>query len=252
MFHVAAFDSSIATGTVLVDCKSITDAGMMTVSGDGYVMDKRFKLMIGAYAFGANLTRAQLQLPKFNLLAYQEISPLVNTAPGAGQKPQFNSFLDGPRAIDETEVLIAQVIQAGGLAENDIVGVWLADAPIVPVKAEHFTIRFTGATTLTAAAWTTVTPTLDRNLPKGRYSIIGARLKSATGILFRVRLPGFAVAPGGVCAQSDLANDIEGQRHGGWGDWGDFDQNLLPTFDVLATAADTAQSGEMDLVKLGA
>ena len=249
-FLVLAFDSSIPTGSVLVDCKSIVDAGVATQSGDGYVLDARMKLLLGAYAFGANIKRAQIQTPKFNLLAYQEVTALNQAAAAAYERNKLDFYLDGARSLAETETLITQVYQGGTAAENDRVLVWLCDTLPTPVKKDHFTIRFTGSATLTADAWSTVTPTLDRNLPAGKYQIIGARLNSAGGIGFRVNIPGYNFRPGGVCVQNDQALDPEGQRHGGWGVWGEFEQNLLPVFDVLSTSADTSQSGELDLIKV--
>ena len=249
-FLVLAFNSSIPVGSVLVDFKSIVDAGVATQSGDGYVIDPRMKLLLGATGFGPNLARLQIQTPSFNLLAYQEITGVnLASAPAYGVN-KINFYLDGARGLVETETLIAQVYQSGAAAENDTVGVWLADALPTPVKKAHFTIRFTGASTLTPNAWSTVTPTLDRNLPAGKYQIIGARLLSAGGLLFRANIPGYNYRPGGLCVQVAQTLDPEGQRHGGWGVWGEFDQNLLPVFDVLSTSADTSQSGELDLVKV--
>ena len=247
-FLVLAFDSSIASGSVLLDCKSIVDSGVATQSGDGYVLDSRMKWLVGAFTQGATITRAQVQTPKFNLTAYQELAPLQTSMPGAGAKPAFLDFTKAGRALNLTETIIAQTINGNASAENERVGLWIADGPIAPVAKEHFTIRFTGSTTLVADAWSTVTMTLDRNLQAGKYDIIGARLKSAGGILFRVAIPGFNFRPGGIASQSDDAIDIDGQRHGGWGVWGTFEQNLLPTFDVLSSSADTSQSGELDLV----
>lgn len=243
-----AFDSSIATGSTLVDCKALTDSGIATVSGDGYIVTKDMALLLAAFGFGANLTRVQLQCPKFNLTAYEEIAPLANAMPSAGQVPQLQFFGAGARTLKESEVIKAQVIQSGASAENDIVLALFADKVPAPVVKEHFTIRFTGSDTLTANAWTTVTPTLDRDLPAGKYQIIGARFKSAGAVAFRFRIPGDASAPGGIASQSDLAHDPEGQRHGGWGVWGEFEQNLLPTIDALSTSADTSESGEIDLI----
>ena len=248
-FLVLAFDSSIAVGTNLVDCKSIVDAGVATQSGDGYVLDSRMKLLLGAYGFGATLSRIQVQTPRFNLLAYQEVLALNNAAAAAYEQNKLDWYGAGARALTETETLIAQVIQTSAGAETDRVLVWLGDSVPAPIAKEHFTMRFTGSSTLTADAWSTVSPTLDRSLPAGKYDIIGARLKTAGGIAFRVNIPGFNFRPGGICVQTDLANDPPIQRHGGLGVWGSFEQNLLPTFDVLSTSADTSQSGELDLVK---
>lgn len=248
MFSLLAYDSSIAAGAVLVDCKSIVDQSA-TQSGDGYTTAAPLDKIVMAYGFGTNLTRVQLQSPTLQLIGDHDVHPLDNAAAGAGGVPNLVQFIDSPRQLKDTETLIAQVIQSNAGAQQEIVGVWVADGPLKPVQGEIFTIRFTGTTTLTANAWSSVTPTLSQNLLAGKYQIVGARLQGATAVLFRWIVQGYAPRPGGVAVTTDTARDPAGQRYGGWGVWAEFQSNLIPNVEVLATAADTAQTGFIDLIK---
>lgn len=244
-----AFDSSIAVGSALVDCKSIADAGMATQSGDGYVVDKRMKKLYAAWAFGGHLTRAQIQTPTFNQLAYQEIIGKSLAAAAAYERNNSDYYGAAGRALTENETLIAQVIQNNSVAENDRVFALVGDADPAPVKDPYFTIRFTMSTTLVADAWTNCAITLDRNLPAGNYKVVGMKVYSAGGLAFRLRIVGSEYAPGGMCVQSIEALSPEWQLNGNLGVWGTFAQNLLPTIDILSTSADTSETGEMQLVK---
>lgn len=251
MFSLLAFDSSIAAGTVLVDCKSIVDQSA-TQSGDGYIVADPLNQIVMAYGFGTNLTRVQLQTPTLALLNDPDIQPVDTAAPTAGSAPALVQFKDYPRKMKATETLQAQVIQSNAGAEQIIVGVWIADGPLKPLAgAEIMTVRWTGTTTLTANAWSSVIPTLGQNLLPGKYQIVGARMKGATAVLFRMIVQGYAPRPGGVAVTLDTAQDPPGQRYGGWGVWAEFQSNLIPNIEVLATAADTAQTGWLDLVKTG-
>jgi len=242
-----AYNSSIPVGTVLVDCKSIPDAGMATLTGDGYVIDARMKKLYGAYVFGANVSRAQVQNPEFQKIAYQELTALNKGAAAAYEENKFDYFGTAGRGLVLNETLIAQVIQSGAAAENDTIGLLVGDADPAPVNTPYFTIRFTMSTTLAPNAWTNCAITLDRQLAAGNYKIIGARLNTMGGILFRLRATGSSYAVGGLCVQTDQARDPAWQRKGGMGVWETFAQNLLPTIDVLSSSADTAQSGEFDI-----
>ncbi len=247
---LAAFDSSIATGSVLVDCKSIGDPGVLTQSGDGYVIDKRMKFLLAAWAFGTTLTRAQVQTPTFAQIAQQELTSINTSAPGAGAMTKYDYYGGAARALSETETLICQVIQSGGGSVIERVLLLLADAVPAPSVKPDFTIQFTAAQTLVAEAWTNFNMILTSNLPKGSYAVVGARVKSTGAVAARLRFVGAADAPGFIACQSDLAIDPPFQRHGGMGVLGIFDQNLPPTMDLLSTSADTSESGELDLVKV--
>lgn len=252
MFTLVAYDSSIAVGSALVDVKSLVDQHF-TQSGDGYIVPRGLNKIIAAYGFGANLARVQLQSPTLRKLFQQELRPFDKAPAGAGARPNIVDFSNQIRTLGESEVLIAQVIQAGGVAENDIVGVWLADGPYKPIAdgGEVISIKFSGTTTLTPAAWSLVVLTPDQTLVPGDYDIVGGRCKTATGVLFRIVINGFALRPGGVCVTTDTEADPKGQRFGGWGVWGTFNSTQIPNLEVLATAADTAEDLELDLIFKG-
>lgn len=245
-----AYASSVANGSALVDVASVVDAGVATQSGNGYVIDKRMKKLYAAWGVSAYLSRLQVQCPLFNLLAYQEVTAKSLAAAAAYERNPMDFYGKAARALNETETLIVQAIQSNSLAAEVQAFVMVGDADPAPSTDPYFTVRWTGTTTLTADAWSNVSITLDRNLPKGSYKIVGARMRSAGALAFRVNLPGDQYRPGGMAVQVESALDPEGQRGGGWGVWGSFDQNLLPTIDVFSTSADTAEYGEFDLVKV--
>ena len=157
---------------------------------------------------------------------------------------------NNPITLDEDEALNAFVAENLMGAEQEYVLVWLGDGPVQPVGGEIFTVRVTNTTTLVADAWTNGAITFDQTLPVGDYQIVGARFSSAGLIAFRFVFVGGNNRPGGLGV--DAAGDLnaKGQRHGGWGVWGDFRHNRPPTADFLSISADTSQTGELDLIKV--
>jgi hypothetical protein len=115
-----------------------------------------------------------------------------------------------------------------------------------------YTIRGTGVATLGATAWTNINPiTWQNTLPNGLYAVVGGAFQSATCLAGRVIFENTPYRPGAVGQQliTDWTNDIF--RNGGLGVWGQFHNYAMPQVEFLASAADTAQTVFLDLVKIG-
>ena len=220
------------------------------VSGDDITVPRALPTVIGSAALGTDITRAQLRSPSLRRVVNFEIMPIGRGAAEPGSPPAVVVFPNNPIPIVGDESLNAFAAEDGVGATRSTVLVMLADGPVAPVGGEIFTVRVTGATTLTANAWTNGALTFDQTLPVGRYQIVGARQESTGLQAFRFVFVGGLWRPGWL--GTDAAADIltPGQRYGGWGAWGEFDQLTPPTVDWLSNSADAAETGEIDLVKI--
>lgn len=234
---------------VLVPTAALADPAM-TVSGDNIQVPEYAPMLIGAYAMGANVTRAQLQSPSLRRTVNQEIRPV-----NVGAEPLSPVVLDLPIGIgiplDVDEQLQAWMAEDAAGASAVLILAWLSDKELSPVTGEIFSVRVTNASTLVANTWTNGALTFDQVLPVGRYAIVGARFESAGLQAFRFLMQGQTARPGGLGCDAAGDKDMVGQRFGGWGSWGEFASTNPPTVDFLSVSADTSQVGTLDLIKVG-
>jgi hypothetical protein len=83
------------------------------------------------------------------------------------------------------------------------------------------------------------------------YDIVGARFRSTNIIAFRFLFIRGSYRPGALGYAATTSLDYDKFRGGNLGVWGSFAHNAPPTVDVLANVADTAETGELDLVYTG-
>lgn len=249
MFTVVAWDQLIDTTGVLTLHTAVPDPHVRT-QGNDVVVPNDLNQVVLAYAGGAGpITRAQLQSPSLRSVLNPEIAP-IDIAAVPATPPLVMDLRDSPLVLTKGEFLDFAAAESGAGAQRQIGLVWLADGPIKVDTRPFFTIRVTSATTLVANAWTNAGLTFDQTLPAGQYALVGARFRSASGIAFRFVIPGFLWRPGALMFAATGAYDEPWFRAGNLGEWATFAHNAPPTVDFLATAADTAETGELDLVKV--
>ncbi len=255
MKQLCAYFSSIANTAADQQISALVD-NIIPTRDSAFVVPKRMSRIILSSFFGVNLTVATFKPPSWRQKGDYSVLPMANAVGGAGGITPYlgltGNYGDGPPLeLDPQEELPAYGQQGSAGAQDAYACVLFSDEAHSPVKGHFFTVRATGTTTLTAKAWSQVTLTMDLGLPKGQYRLVGARVKSATGLFFRFSIPEQNERPGGLCNQDILAFEPIGQRNGGWGDWGHFDHLSIPILELIATAADTAETVWFDLEQIG-
>jgi hypothetical protein len=153
------------------------------------------------------------------------------------------------KALEEIQILHTHTA-VGAEVNYAMLGLMIQDIP--QPAGNVYTIRGTGAATLTANAWTNIgTITWTNNLPNGVYAIVGGTFFSATCLAGRFAIEGFPWRPGGLGLQA-LGNQTDTLfRYGRLGVWGTFHNYAMPQCEFFATAADTSEEVTMDIVKIG-
>ena len=179
-------------------------------------------------------------------------------------------FSRGPKPLRPTETFNIFASQTAAGAETETVFVQFTDGIVTPAPPlaqapalngnGMFTIvHCTAATTLTANAFTQITPVLDLPLPAGMYALMGARVMSASALAFRVAPINEPLwRPGGIAVKAPTSLDWPNQRFlnplngtmSPWGVWFTFFQNTVPNVQIFATAADTVEDVWFDLIKI--
>ncbi|MAF43782.1 MAG: hypothetical protein CMI54_06410 [Parcubacteria group bacterium] len=196
---------------------------------------------------------ARISSPSLRRITLPQIHP-HNGGADADVEPDANppvyDLRRSPIPLDEDEALNAEGHSNTSAAAKQWVIVWLSNSTIQPVEGNITTCRGTNTDTLVADVWTNGNLTLDEDLPKGRYQLVGMRALSAGLICARAVFRGGRWRPGtiGCDDAQDLTPDIF--RHGRMGVWGEFDHNQAPSIDFLSMSGDSSQEVFLDLIKV--
>lgn len=249
MWHTAAYSASIAQNSLLT-LTPATEPVLIQLSG-GYVIPPDLPNLIYAHANGATIVACQIQAPSLRRLFLLDLVPLNKSA---NPTPPFRVYnrAETPWPFVPNEAVSVFANQASAGAERENAFLYFADRAPMPVTAPMLSVRCTGATTLTANAWTLVPLTFTQTLPAGLYSIVGMSATSATGLCARVVYVGGKYRPG-VPATATFGDMTDlNFRNGLMGEFGPhFPHNTLPQVEFWSTAADTTQEVYFDLIKVG-
>jgi hypothetical protein len=271
MRTLEVFRSSLASGVtdVLQEVTYVAAGAILAPSALGVQVSAYLNKLNAIWGLGANLENISPQAASMLPLPFPNFAP--NNIGTAIESPaKYWDFSRAPKVLRPTETLNIFASQTSGGAETETVFVEFTDGiitnapPISNTPAINgngmFTVAHATATaTLTANAFTQVTPILDNPLPAGTYALVGARVMSAKALAFRMKPIAEPLwRPGGVGVQSPDQFDPPGQRFlnpltgvmSHWGQWLTFFQNTVPNVDIFSTAADTKQDFWFDLIKL--
>lgn len=260
MFHVELFSSSIASGAnTFAQVNYVQADAILPKLVNGVQVPPGLPRVMFVAGVSANLVHIRIQAPSMLPFPYPAMSP-NNRGTAFESPPRCHDLRERNIMLAPTEEFDVFATQNAGAAQtpNILVGFWDGNLAQRPV-GKYFPVHWTASTTLTANAWTQVTPIFDQGLPAGLYAMIGARTFSATALFFRM-FPAMAPLwrPGGIAVQAydqidppnQRGHDILTLEGGWWGEWMRFYQNVPPSVEIYATAADTAEEGWFDLVQV--
>ncbi|HEY2104312.1 MAG TPA: hypothetical protein VGH29_00915, partial [Candidatus Binataceae bacterium] len=238
MFHVELFTSSIATGAnTFAQVNYVQADAILPKLVNGVQVAPQLAKVMFVAGVSANLGHVRIQAPSMLPYPYPTLDP-NNRGTAFESPPRIHDLRDRNIQLAATEEFDVFATQnaAGAQSPLVLVGFWdgvLAQKP----TGRYFSVHWTAAQTLTANAWTQVTPVFDQGLPAGFYSMVGARTFSATALFHRM-FPAMAPLwrPGGIAVQSyDQLDEPNARGHdilalgpGWWGEWLRFYQNVPP------------------------
>ena len=196
---------------------------------------------------------ARVVAPSLRTLSRFEIEPFSSAAAAAvtpaAPHPIYD-MRDTPLPLVKDEVYTAEINSNPVAAQIQWVVTWFADGPIVPVGGKMFSVRFTGTTALVASTWVNVPITLSEDLPRGRYQVVGLRVRSAGVVAGRMVFVGGRWRPGVLGNPTQQGVHAPIFSFGDMGVFGEFEDTDLPSVDFLSTSADAAEDGNIDLIQL--
>ena len=248
MFHLAAY--FVAVGQVAnLDMTAQTDQILPIDSANHFLPNDQLN-MIGAYASALTINRARLDSPRYRQIAQPYIEP-VNLALLPAHNPNYMDRYDNPLRVPALSPLAAQMTSALACGtEASFVGLWLESQRRPAPVGDIYTLRATGATTVTAKAWSDVALTFDQSIVEGTYAVIGGCAYATTAVFWRLIFDNQFYRPGGIGFATRGLRGPPRQYGGGWGLWGTFKNTSMPRLQIYCNAADTAQTLFLECIKV--
>lgn len=247
MIHVFGYFNPALGTAVNTDTPAVTD-NIIPIQNAHAIPNDDLQI-IGAYAGSATLLRARINSPTLRQFFPPKILPF-NKALLPPNDPHMQDFRSQPLHIPGRQEIAVELTANPGTTEAAFAFLQLMDQFKQPPAGDIYTLRGVGATTLVVGAWTPVPITWDDSLPPGIYSVIGGAAYSAGGIAFRLILDNFFYRPGGIMGQTPDQRAPLWQYNGGMGEWGQFRSVSFPRVEILSSAADTAETIFLNVVRV--
>lgn len=254
MFTLVAFSEGLGADDTEQLVLGVPDQTHRVHDDDIYI--GKFNRIIAASASCVGIQTARLVSPSLRGKSSLYITPLVNDRGfyAAYTTRHGDWRQDSPIPLVTNEALNAHVSGRDfGSSQRIVIGVWLADGPITPVKGEIWTVYAQAAAVVAEQLkWINAEMDWTPDLPVGRYQIVGARCWMDMGGLFRFSFIGQAERPGAICCHDLSLQEDPQQRLGNLGIWGEFDSVTPPSLDVLTgdSAGTTGAYLRIDLLKI--
>lgn len=249
MFHTCALSVALSQ-TANVAMTAIQDDIITRSATTGAFILPEDMMLFGCQAMSATLNRVRFSSASLRQINQPHIRPIIRSAlPRDLERIQV--FLDQPFRLKANEELTLEATSDLAVgAETAFAILWFGVelAPIPP--GDIITARCTAVATHVAAAWTTIAFTQDQTLPPGRYALVGSECISTTGIAHRWIIPNQFYRPGVLSGTAIGNRGVEIQNNRRFGSFGTFLNTALPQLQVLSSAADTADTIYMQLVKV--
>jgi len=245
--HCTVYRGSVAAATANSSINIISSTGDV-VQNNQYFPRDNCRLLYAA-AFGTDLSAPRLTTPSLLRICPQYFAQYNVTAP-FGTDFNLNDYLDNPIQLAAEEGLDVQCGNTNVGAQTMTVVLGLMFGSAVPPRGDRRTLRATSATTVTANTWSNCPLTFADRIPAGLYEVVGVRAFGTTMYAARLAMPGGYYRPGVPTFQTLGQRPPDNFRFTEYGGYGQFEQSVLPSLEVLCTAADTAQTTLIDVVKV--
>lgn len=244
--HMIGYETS-GSESALTAITPIPDPTLRVTGNDFLVPQGMNNLVLAAAMINSTTAtlRAEVQSPSLRATLNMDISP-INNGLVFGSLPRIARMFKTPLPLAVNEPL--DVFVQNGAAVMNRAFLQLSDGPVQPATGRVYTVRATGAASLTTASWVNTSLTFAQTLPAGTYSLVGLRAWGANLVAARVFFVGSPWRPGVPAVNSEDNNEWGEFRYGGIGTWGSFVNTVPPTIDCMGIT-DTAQVFLLDLIK---
>lgn len=247
-FHLAAYRGSVVNGTTNTPIAGVQDA-ILTKSASGAFFAPQNGRIIASGAGGINATRARINTPVLRSVGLPYIAPLNATVaiPSPPNLADYGDYGPLPNVTDEVSIEsthsdVAPQIQYGLL--------WFRFGMKQQTPGMEYRLRFTAAIAGVIGSWAGGAITFDQNVPAGTYQIVGMDCFGTNLLAARLVFIGGGWRPGVLGRNTLIAVPHPLGLSGRFGVFGEFSNTAIPQLEVYCEAANAAQEGYLDVVKI--
>lgn len=248
MFHLAAFSASVANGTTNTDVAALSD-DILTIQNSHFLLPQDMWLA-QVVGMGVGINRHRITSPTLRQITQPQVRPVISGATPP-TNPNVMFLHKRPIRVRGGEELAYQATHDDAGAQIQVGLIWLMDRADPLPQGDPVTLRGTSTTAATANAWSSITYTLDDQLPAGVYALVSSEVISTNAKAHRWIIDNQFWRPG-YLSNTALGNrSPDRQLEGDLGLMGNFRNTSLPRLQVLAGAADASHTVFMRVIRVG-
>ena len=248
-FHLSAFRGSVTNGTTNTAIAGVLDGILSRSSGNNFLAPEGSTIW-GAIGGGVNASRQRINTPAVRQVALPMIAPLGTGVTATNPQNLSVYGAQGPRPKDADEVSV-EATHSDAAPQIQWALMWWRFGRKEWTPGIRYRVRYTAAITGVVGSWALGAMTFDQTLPSGYYQIQGMDAFGANLLGARLVFPGGGWRPG-VLAHNTLSTVPRSEFvDGSLGVFGEFDSVNVPQLEIYVEAANSAQEGFLDLVRLG-
>lgn len=248
-WHLAAYYASLTNGSTNAAVAAVQDNVLTRTTANNYILPQPGKLF-AMYSAGVSITRARVNTPSLRYVGLP-YGGLVNATLAVPSPSNITVWGDnGPMLPTADEISVEHTL-GGAAPENEFSLLWFQFQNRPITMGPTYRILFTAAITGVTGAWASGVMTPDSTLPAGRYAIVGMTAFGTNAVAMRLIFPGGGYRPGCLCVNANNGVISRLFSDGTMGLYGTFDSVNIPTLEVFAIGANTAQTVFLDVVRIG-
>lgn len=248
-FHLSAFRGSVTNGTTNTAIAGVLDNILSRSANNNFLAPDKSQI-VAAVSGGVNASRARINTPAVRQVALPMIAPMSTGV--AAINPQNWAYYGsgGPRPQPADEVSV-EYTHSDAAPQIGFALMWWVFGRKQPQPGTLYRVRWTATITGVTGSWASGALTFDQTLPSGVYEIQGMDAFGTNLLGARLIFPGGGWRPGVLAHNTLSTQPIEDFTDGTLGAFGQFDSVNVPQLEVYVEAANTAQEGFLDLVRIG-
>lgn len=249
MFHLLAFwTASLGVSAVNTALGITTDQSFGQQNGR-YQSNEDLRIR-ASYVAGDGLLSARVNTPSLRQISLPYLDPVEQQLVVLRNAPIVDQGQYGP-LVQATEDFVIECSRNANAAAPTFAGVWMSKGIRPAQQGPSYTVRAVAAITNVVGSWAVGAMTLDQTLPSGRYQIQGMSCIGTGVALARLVFPSVVFRPGVLGQETVNAYPLPQFRRGNFGVFGEFMSYAQPSLEVFGSAAGSAQTVYLDLVKIG-